>query len=70
MPEKSWLNKLGACACILYTFMFSLFISLVKGQLDVFKIKKKAIQNGIQFILSDEFKELPLIQKNINKNEK
>lgn len=63
LPETSLLKKVWAFMCIVYTFIFSLLVSLLKGKLTMFKTKKDAIQNGICFIRSNEYKSLPLIKK-------
>lgn len=62
LPEKSWWRKQWAKLCIGYTFAFALMISVLKGQMDIVKIKKQAISEGIQFIKSQKYKALPLIR--------
>lgn len=59
--EKSILLKIWGIICISYAFLFALIISLIKGQFDVFKLKKDAIAEGITFINSEEYKSLPRI---------
>ena len=48
--EKSWQGRFWAQLCISYTFLFGLSVSLVKLQFDFFRIKKKAIVDGFNFI--------------------
>ena len=62
LPETSWLLKIWSILCIAYTFIFSLIISLCKGQGSILKIKIRAIQNGIKFINSKEYRLLPYVR--------
>lgn len=64
-PDRFFFNRILSVFSIIYFFVFSLLISLVKGNLKIFCVKKKAIIDGIKFIKSAEYKSLPLI---INKN--
>lgn len=57
-PETSFLKRLYSIVSISYTFCFSLIISLIKGRLDIFRIKYKAIISSISFIKSNAYKEL------------
>ena len=63
LPENKWLLRQWSKLCIGYAFGFGLLISLIKGQIDIFKIKKKAIEDGIGFIKSCDYKKLPKIKK-------
>lgn len=49
--------------CISYAFLFTLLISLLKGRIDIFRLKVKAIKDAIHFIKSEEYRALPLIKK-------
>ena len=59
--EASFLLKIWDVICISYTFLFTLLISLIKGQFDIFKLKKDAIYEGVSFINSAEYKSLPTV---------
>ena len=59
--ETSFLLKIWDVICISYTFLFTLLISLIKGQFDIFKLKKDAIYEGVSFINSAEYKSLPRV---------
>ena len=48
--------------CIGYTLGFALFVSLVKGRLDIFKLKLKAMKDAVSFIKSEEYHILSLIK--------
>lgn len=61
LPDKRLSSRLWSILCLCYTFMFSLTISLLKGRWSILQLKYKAIKDGIRFIQSKEYKELPLI---------
>lgn len=63
LPDTNWLSRLWSIFCIVFTFLFALFISLVKGRFDIFKLKLKAMQDAVHFIKSEEYRVLPLIKK-------
>lgn len=60
-PDKSMLGRLLSMLAIGYAFAFGLAISLLKFQFNIFQIKRRAIQDGIKFIKSNEYKKLPAI---------
>lgn len=60
-PERRILAKLGACIALAYTFAFAFVVSIIKFRFDIVKIKYRAIMDGVRFIRSEEYKELPLI---------
>lgn len=60
-PEKNILKKIWSCVSILYAFSFAFVISLLKLRFDILKVKCSAIKSGIEFIESNEYKNLPLI---------
>ncbi len=63
LPEKSFLLKVWDCICIGYTFLFTLLISLIKCEFSILKLKWAAITDGIRFIQSEEYRQLPRIIK-------
>ena len=63
LPETRVYARLLNCICIIYTYIFSLFISLLKLDLIVFRLKCKAILSGINFVRSAEYRNLPKITK-------
>lgn len=60
-PEKNPHVKLCSIISIIYTFAFTLIISLIKFRFDIFKLKYNAIKDGINYIYSEEYKKIPLI---------
>ena len=63
LPERNILMKFWDICSIVYTLLFTLLISLLKGDFTLFKLKWDAIIDGISFINSKEYKTLPLIYK-------
>lgn len=59
--EVSKLYRLWDIVCIVYTLGFGLFISLIKGRFDMFDIKRNAIRDGVNYIKSMEYKNIPQI---------
>lgn len=59
--EKNILLKLWSIVCIIYTFGFAMGISLLKGEWNIFRLKRDAIKDGIAFIHSESYKKLPRI---------
>lgn len=59
--EKSLLLKLWSIVCIIYTFGFAFGISLLKGEWNIFRLKRDAIKDGIAFLRSESYKKLPRI---------
>ena len=62
-PDKNFLSKVLSSISIGYTLGFTLFISALKCNFDILKLKYKAIKEACQFINSKEYKNLPLIEK-------
>lgn len=60
-PEKRLLVKFFSCLAILYTYTFTFLVSVIKGRFDIVKIKYDAIKDGVKYLKSNEYKELPLI---------
>lgn len=62
-PDKSFLSRVWNIICIGYALSFTLFISTLKCDFDVLKLKYRAIKEAWQFIKSKEYKNLPLIKE-------
>lgn len=62
-PDKNILSRLWSMICIGYTLGFTLLISTLKCNFDILRLKYKAIKEAINFIRSEEYKNLPLIKK-------
>ncbi len=63
LPDKYEWSKVWSIVAIAYTFLFTLLISLLKGRIDIFKLKLKAMKDAVHFIKSEEYRALPLIKK-------
>lgn len=59
--EKGLLLKIWSILCIGYAFGFALGISLLKGEWNIFRLKRDAIKDGIAFIHSESYKKLPKV---------
>lgn len=62
-PDKNFLSRVRSIISIGYALAFTLFISALKSNFDILKLKYKAIKEACQFIKSKEYKNLPLIEK-------
>lgn len=65
IPDKCVISRVWSVLCILYALLFTMIISLLKFDFNKFILKFNAIKDAINFINSDEYKRLPLINKNI-----
>lgn len=66
LPEKILLKRGWNIFCIGYVLLFTLFISLLKGQFGILRLKWNAIMEAVKFLRSDEYKRIPRIRKIIN----
>lgn len=64
-PDKNMLSRIWSVICIGYTLGFTLFISTLKCNFVILRLKYRAIKEAIDFIKSEEYKNLPLIKKMI-----
>lgn len=62
-PDKNFLSRLWSIICIGYALVFTLFISTLKCNCNILRLKYRAIKEACQFIKSKEYKNLPLIKK-------
>lgn len=63
LPDKCGWSRIWSIVAIAYTFLFTLLISLLKGKIDIFKLKFKAMKDSVHFIKSEEYRALSLIKK-------
>ncbi|MCZ8373208.1 glycosyl transferase family 2 [Phocaeicola sp. KGMB11183] len=63
LPDKCGWSKVWSIIAIGYTFLFTFLISLLKGRIDVFRLKFRAIKDAVNFIKSEDYRALPLIKK-------
>lgn len=62
LPETSSVMRIWDMMCIGYTMGFALLVSLLKMNLNLLRLKWKAICEGMNFIKSDEYRSLPKIR--------
>lgn len=62
-PNKNIFSEVRNIISIGYALGFTLFISVLRCNFDILKLKYKAIRESCQFIKSKEYKNLPLIKK-------
>lgn len=65
LPDTSRWSRFRSMIAIGYAFLFTLLISLLKGRMDIFKLKLKGMKDAVNFIKSEEYRTLPLIKKNV-----
>ena len=63
LPDICGVSRVWSMMVIGYTFLFTLLISLVKGRIDIFNLKLKAMKDAVRFIKSEEYRILPLVKK-------
>ena len=61
-PDRNLLLKFWSFICIVYALGFTLSISLLKGQWDIFKLKRKAIKDARAFLKSATYHKLPKLK--------
>lgn len=64
-PDKNYFSRFWSTICVVYTLGFTLLISLLKFKFTIFSLKCKAIKDAIDFIRSEEYRNIPLIKKMI-----
>lgn len=65
LPDSSRLSRFWSAVCMGYALGFTLFISLLKGNIDILKLKWRAIRDGVRFIRSDAYRQLPPVEKHL-----
>ena len=65
LPEISVVMRLCDMVCIAYSMLFTLLVSLLKMNWSVFKLKWNGICEGVRFVKSDVYRNLPKIKKAI-----
>lgn len=61
--ERIWASKIWSGCCIVYYLLHTLLISILKWNIKIFLIKRKAIKNAIDFLHTEEYHNLPKIHK-------
>lgn len=66
LPDQSSLSRLYSILSISYICFFTLFTSLLKCDLNILNLKFQAIKDGLAFIKSQEYCNIPLIVRSIS----
>lgn len=64
-PRKKIVYRCCAILAGAYTLSFTFLISLIKMDMQVFKVKWSALVNAIRFIKSDEYRNIPKVKRMI-----
>lgn len=64
-PDKCIVSIFYSFICIMYSLLFTLLVSALKLEFDILKIKFYAIKDAVNYIYSDEYKKIPIINKKI-----
>lgn len=64
-PERNQLKRLWSRICIGYFYTFGMAVSLLKGEYVVLKAKYDSLRRAEEFLKSDSYRSLPLIEKKI-----
>lgn len=65
LPEKRFGIRLWSICCLGYTLVFALLVSLLKGNIDIVRVKHDAIHRAIRFIKDERYRKLPKIKRQI-----
>lgn len=63
LQEKKGLYRFMAICAVIYTLIFTILISLMKCDINILRVKINALKNGVDFIKSDDYKNLPEVIK-------
>lgn len=64
-PDPSWCSRMWSAVCLGYALGFTLLVSLLKGNIDMLKLKWRAIRDGVRFIRSEAYRQLPPVEKHL-----
>lgn len=64
-PEKNAMKRLWSRICIGYFYAFGMTVSVIKGEKEVLRIKRGALRKANEFLKSEAYKSLPLVEKKI-----
>lgn len=64
-PEKSKIKSLWSCLCIVYFYIFGMMMSVLKGDTEILRIKYGALHRAQEFLKSNNYGLLPLVEKKI-----
>ena len=62
-PEKLWMLRCWGMLCITYYLIFTLLMSVLKGDRSMLKVKRAAMKDAKMFLCTNEYRALPKVQK-------
>lgn len=64
-PERNVMKRLWSCICIGYFYAFGMVVSAIKGEKEILRVKRDAINRANEFLKSEAYRALPLVEKKI-----
>lgn len=64
-PERNVMKRLWSRICIGYFYAFGMVVSAIKGEKEILRVKRDAINRANEFLKSEAYRALPLVEKKI-----
>ena len=64
-PERNIMKRLWSRICIGYFYAFGMTVSALKGEKEILRVKRDAINRANEFLKSEAYRALPLVEKKI-----
>lgn len=64
-PERNAMKRLWSRICIGYFYAFGMVVSAIKGEKEILRVKRDAINRANEFLKSEAYRALPLVEKKI-----
>lgn len=65
LPEKRIGTRIWSICCLGYTIAFALLVSFLKGDVDIMRLKYRAMRWAVCFIKSETYQKIPKIKRQI-----
>lgn len=62
-PERNMITRIWNAICIKYYYAFTFIVSLIKGNREIYKVKRQGVEKAKIFMQSEEYRSLPKIIK-------
>lgn len=62
-PERNIITRIWNAICIKYYYAFTFIVSLIKGNREIYKVKRQGVEKAKMFMQSIEYRSLPKIIK-------
>lgn len=63
LPEERKLFRGWSAVCMLYTIMISILVSVLKGQMDILRVKWSAVGDAVEFLQSRDYNQIPKVTR-------